>query len=110
MCGISGWFDMAGERAPDRMLAKAMTDAIRHRGPDGEGHHFAPGVALGHRRLSIIDLATGGQPMFNAGKTVAIRLAAGNCPGKEQYDQRQGHDGADFRGHAHKEPFDTAAL
>src|SRR5882757_10593320 len=72
MCGISGWFDTVNERAPDRTLVKAMTDAIRHRGPDGEGFHLGPGVALGHRRLAIIDLATGDQPMFNAKKTVAI--------------------------------------
>jgi asparagine synthase (glutamine-hydrolysing) len=72
MCGISGWFDMAGERGADRALAKAMNDAIAHRGPDGEGFHFAPGLALGHRRLAIIDLQTGDQPMFNRTRTVAI--------------------------------------
>ena len=49
-----------------------MTDAIRHRGPDGEGFHYGPGIALGHRRLAIIDLVTGAQPMFNADGTVAI--------------------------------------
>ena len=65
MCGISGWFDTVSERPPDRALGQAMTDAIRHRGPDGEGHHYAPGIALGHRRLAIIDLATGDQPMFD---------------------------------------------
>ncbi len=72
MCGISGWFDMAGDRPADRVLVKAMNDAIRHRGPDGEGFHYAPGIGLGHRRLAIIDLATGDQPMFNAAGTVAI--------------------------------------
>jgi asparagine synthase (glutamine-hydrolysing) len=72
VCGISGWFDMEGKRAPDRLLAKAMADAISHRGPDGEGFHFEPGVALGHRRLAIIDLATGDQPMFTEGDRVAI--------------------------------------
>ncbi len=72
MCGISGWFDTIGERPPDRRLVKAMTDAIRHRGPDGEGFHYGAGIALGHRRLAIIDLVTGAQPMFNATGTVAI--------------------------------------
>ena len=72
MCGIAGWFDTAGERPADRALVRAMTDAIRHRGPDGEGFHYGPGIGLGHRRLAIIDLATGDQPMFNADRTVAI--------------------------------------
>lgn len=72
MCGISGWFDLAGERPADRTLVKAMNDAIRHRGPDGEGFHYAPGLGLGHRRLAIIDLATGDQPMFNGAGTVAL--------------------------------------
>ena len=72
MCGIAGWFDTGGERPADRGLVRAMTDAIRHRGPDGEGFHFGAGIGLGHRRLAIIDLATGDQPMFNAGRTVAI--------------------------------------
>src|SRR5258706_15550314 len=72
MCGISGWLDTAGERSAPAALVKAMTDAIRHRGPDGEGFYFRPGVGLGHRRLAIIDLVTGNQPMFNAAQTVAI--------------------------------------
>jgi len=72
MCGISGWFDTVSERPPNRAFVQAMTDAIRHRGPDGEGFHYAPGIALGHRRLAIIDLATGDQPMFNAAGNVAI--------------------------------------
>jgi len=72
MCGIAGWYDMRGERPPSRALVKAMTDAIRHRGPDGEGFHFAPGIGLGHRRLAIIDLATGDQPMFNAQRTTCV--------------------------------------
>ena len=72
MCGISGWFDTVDERAPNRMLLQAMTDAIRHRGPDGEGFYYGAGIGLGHRRLAIIDLATGAQPMFNASGTVAI--------------------------------------
>lgn len=51
---------------------RAMNDAVQHRGPDGEGFHFEPGLALGHRRLAIIDLQTGGQPMFTEGGRVAI--------------------------------------
>lgn len=72
MCGIAGWIDLAGERQPDERLVRAMAEAIRHRGPDGEGFHFAPGVGLAHRRLAIIDLSTGDQPMFNATRSVVI--------------------------------------
>jgi asparagine synthase (glutamine-hydrolysing) len=72
MCGISGWFDMTGQRPPARTLVKAMNDAIAHRGPDGEGFHFESGIGLGHRRLAIIDLASGDQPMFNKARNVAI--------------------------------------
>jgi asparagine synthase (glutamine-hydrolysing) len=50
----------------DRALLKRMTDVLAHRGPDGEGFHVDGPVGLGHRRLSIIDLSTGGQPMSSA--------------------------------------------
>ena len=72
MCGIAGLFDRLGERGFDPEVAGAMTDALSHRGPDDRGLHIAPGVALGHRRLSIIDLAAGHQPIFNEDGTVAV--------------------------------------
>jgi asparagine synthase (glutamine-hydrolysing) len=72
MCGIVGWFDLKGQRPPDRNMVRAMSDAIRHRGPDGDGHHFEPGLGLGHRRLAVIDLVTGGQPMFSADKSICL--------------------------------------
>ena len=61
MCGIAG---IVGE--PSEPLIHAMTRALIHLGPDGEGYYSAPGAALGHRRLSIIDLETGSQPMTTA--------------------------------------------
>src|SRR5262249_503012 len=65
MCGIAGAFDLEGRRAfaPARLLA--MTGAIAHRGPDDEQVHLEPGLAMGARRLSIVDLAGGRQPMAN---------------------------------------------
>src|SRR5690349_680635 len=72
MCGIAGLFDTRGRREIDRRLLKAMTDAIAHRGPDGSGFHVGPGVGLGHRRLAIIDVARGHQPLYNEDDTVAI--------------------------------------
>jgi asparagine synthase (glutamine-hydrolysing) len=68
MCGIAGLVDPA-HAAPARVLS-AMLAAIRHRGPDGEGTHVEPGVALGMRRLSVIDLETGDQPLAARGGRV----------------------------------------
>ncbi len=72
MCGIAGIFETREKRPIDRSLLERMTTALAHRGPDGAGYHLAPGVGLGHRRLAIIDLAGGDQPMFNEDRTVAI--------------------------------------
>jgi len=72
MCGITGLFDTRSRREFDRALLKRMNDSQAHRGPDGEGEHHEPGVALGHRRLSIIDLATGQQPLYNEDETVVV--------------------------------------
>jgi asparagine synthase (glutamine-hydrolysing) len=63
MCGIAGLFDTRGSRAFEPALIGRMSDIIAHRGPDGEGFHLEPGLALGHRRLAIIDIAGGVQPM-----------------------------------------------
>src|ERR671910_201361 len=72
MCGIAGklTWDPRGVIDPD--LLGAMTDAVRHRGPDADGFYFGDGVGLGHRRLSIIDLATGDQPLANEDGTVQV--------------------------------------
>ncbi|MGR8921633.1 MAG: XrtA/PEP-CTERM system amidotransferase [Gammaproteobacteria bacterium] len=65
MCGIAGIVDLSGPGAIDRALLRRMTDSLTHRGPDESGLHVDGGVGLGHRRLSIIDLASGQQPMAN---------------------------------------------
>lgn len=67
MCAIAGIFDLKASRdiAPARLAA--MTDAMVHRGPDGDGAYIGPGIALGHRRLAIIDLAGGHQPFHAEG-------------------------------------------
>ena len=72
MCGITGLFDTRGRREFDRALLVRMNNSQAHRGPDGEGYHLEPGVALGHRRLSIIDIATGQQPLFNEDGSVGV--------------------------------------
>ncbi len=72
MCGITGIFRVGDRLDLDRAVLERMNQAQFHRGPDEGGVHLEPGVALGHRRLSIIDLATGQQPLFNEDGSVAV--------------------------------------
>src|SRR6185312_9110552 len=72
MCGIAGVFHFDQGRKANPNLVKAMTDSLSHRGPDGEGFYINDNLALGHRRLSIIDLATGGQPMFSEDNAIVV--------------------------------------
>ena len=72
MCGIVGVLDMRGRSEIDRDVVVRMNETQLHRGPDAHGLHVEPGLALGHRRLSIIDLSTGQQPMSNADGTVIV--------------------------------------
>jgi asparagine synthase (glutamine-hydrolysing) len=75
MCGIAGFVDRdtaASGNAASFALVHRMCDVIRHRGPDDEGIHVAPGVGLGMRRLSIIDLSGGRQPIHNETRTVTV--------------------------------------
>jgi asparagine synthase (glutamine-hydrolysing) len=72
MCGISGIVDLTGRRTIDERLLRAMNGRIGHRGPDGDGFHFEPGVGFGHRRLAIIDVEGGKQPVYNEDHTVVV--------------------------------------
>ena len=77
MCGITGFVDTgSGATAPRpddrREILHRMCDVIRHRGPDAEGTFVGDAVALGMRRLSIIDLSTGDQPIHNEDKSIWI--------------------------------------
>jgi len=72
MCGIVGIIDIKGKREIDRSLLHVMNETQYHRGPDEGGLHTEPGVGLGHRRLSIIDLAGGQQPLFNEDGSVVV--------------------------------------
>jgi asparagine synthase (glutamine-hydrolysing) len=68
MCGIAGVATRGS--SPPRELIASMCDAMRHRGPDGEGFHIEPGVGLGMRRLAVLDLVSGDQPVSNQAGTV----------------------------------------
>ncbi len=72
MCGIAGIFDTRGLRPIDRPLLERMNQAQFHRGPDEGGTFVAPGIGLAHRRLSIIDVSTGQQPLFSQDRSICI--------------------------------------
>ena len=102
MCGIAGW---AGEVGGDRKALERMCDAIVHRGPDDSGELFLPGkVALGFRRLSIIDLETGGQPI--AAEEGGVHLT---CNG-EIYNFRQLRSRLQARGHGFRSHSDSEVI
>jgi len=72
MCGITGLFDTRGKRAVDDGILRRMNASQAHRGPDEGSLYIEPGVGFGHRRLSIIDVSTGQQPLFNEDGSVVI--------------------------------------
>lgn len=72
MCGIVGYFDYQSTRSLEETILANMTHAIEHRGPDDAGLFQAPGVGLGHRRLAIIDLNQGKQPIYNHDHSIVI--------------------------------------
>jgi asparagine synthase (glutamine-hydrolysing) len=104
MCGITGIFDLRGRRPVDEALLVRMRDSIRHRGPDGEGIHIEPGVGLGHRRLSIIDVAGGRQPLYNEDGSVALVYNG------EIYNYRGLVDELRSRGHVFRTHCDTEVV
>ncbi len=72
MCGITGVFDTRDQRPIDRAVLARMNDSLHHRGPDEGSVHVEPGLGFGHRRLSIIDVATGQQPLHSTDGSVCI--------------------------------------
>ena len=101
MCGIAGCVS-AG--APDAGLVTKMCDALVHRGPDGEGSHVDEHAAIGMRRLAIIDVAGGDQPVYNEDRTVAAVLNG------ELYNYRELRDSLRRRGHRFTSESDTECL
>jgi len=89
MCGICGEVDLAG--APDAEGVRRASRAIAHRGPDAEGFHFDGPAALGHRRLSILDLESGGQPMVRDGVALAFNGEAYDFAALREQLRAKGH-------------------
>lgn len=107
MCGITGWANLDPRTAPAEgaeELLRSMCDRMVHRGPDSEGYLIDEGVALGMRRLAIIDLVTGEQPAFNEDQSVAVILNG------EIYNYREVRDELEARGHVFRSASDTEVL
>jgi asparagine synthase (glutamine-hydrolysing) len=104
MCGISGIFEFDSGQAISRELIHRMNETLRHRGPDDEGIFVGPGIGLGHRRLSIIDVAGGHQPISNEDGTVWVLLNG------EIYNYPELRSELLSRGHHFRTRCDTEAI
>ena len=104
MCGISGLVYSNPAQPVDRDLVRRLTATLAHRGPDADGFLFDAGVALGHRRLSIIDLSTGDQPIYNEDRTKAVVFNG------EIYNFRSLRADLEQRGHRFTTASDTEVI
>lgn len=107
MCGITGWANLDPHTPPPDGAAEllhSLCERMIHRGPDSEGLLVTNGVALGMRRLAIIDLVTGEQPAWNEDKTVAVVLNG------EIYNYREIREDLEKRGHSFRSQSDTEVL
>jgi asparagine synthase (glutamine-hydrolysing) len=104
MCGIVGYIDMRRERPVARAIVRSMADKIAHRGPDSSGYFIDQNVALGFRRLSIIDLAGGDQPITNEDGSVVLI-----CNG-EIYNYRELRQELQAKGHTFRTNTDVEVL
>lgn len=103
MCGITGWINLDKNKSNERAkpILHSMCEVITHRGPDSEGIWTDSDVALGMRRLSIIDLHTGDQPVYNNDKSVVVMMNG------ELYNYREVRADLEKRGHAFVTATDT---
>lgn len=104
MCGICGIYYFDKERRVDEGLLKVMNNLMVHRGPDDEGYHINGNIGLGHRRLSIIDLAGGHQPMGNEDGTVWITYNG------EVYNYKELRRALETKGHLFRTGSDTEVI
>ncbi len=104
MCGISGLVYRDPERPVEQAVLERMNAAIRHRGPDSDGFYFRPGVGLAMRRLAIVDLHTGDQPLSNEDGSVWIVFNG------EIYNYPQLRPELEKRGHVFRTHSDTEAI
>ncbi len=106
MCGIAGWVDWQRDLTQDRGTAQAMTDSMKCRGPDAEGLWLSPRAALGHRRLAVIDIEGGMQPMSTDGAASPVVLTYSG----EVYNFREVREELQSRGHRFRTRSDTEVV
>ena len=104
MCGICGIFQFDDQREIRRELVRSMTETIVHRGPDDEGIYVGPGIGLGFRRLSIIDVGGGHQPISNEDGSIWVMLNG------EIYNYPELHRELCTRGHRFSTRSDTETI
>jgi len=104
MCGIVGIFDTHGSRDIEREALRRMNESQHHRGPDEGELYLEPGLGMGHRRLSVIDVATGQQPFLNAARDVALVFNG------EIYNYRALRDELVALGHVFRTKSDTEVV
>src|SRR5690348_1726167 len=104
MCGICGVYSYGTAEPVGSDLLGSMLASIRHRGPDDEGMYFDVGLGLGSRRLSIIDLAGGSQPIFNEDRSVVFVFNG------EIYNYRELRAALERRGHTLTSSSDTEVI
>src|SRR5262245_60240598 len=104
MCGIAGILELDRSRRIDPALLRTMCDAIRRRGPDDDGYFVQNNVGIGMRRLSIIDVSTGHQPIFNEDEDLAIVFNG------EIFNYRPLQEELKARGHRFKTKSDTETI
>ena len=104
MCGIAGFVNLDSQRPADPGVVRAMTDSLVHRGPDDEGFHVRAGVALGMRRLAIIDLESGQQPISNEDGSIWVVFNG------EVYNYLELREDLMSRGHRFRTRSDTEVL
>jgi asparagine synthase (glutamine-hydrolysing) len=104
MCGIAGLIDLTGKRQPDAAMLQKMADAIWHRGPDEDGYLVRPGFGFANRRLSIVGLGDGSQPIFNEDGTVAVVYNG------ELFDYPERKAELEAKGHVFKTHTDTEII
>lgn len=104
MCGIAGIASFGGGAPPTQDQLRAMCDRIAHRGPDDQGYDLCHGVGLGMRRLSVIDLAGGHQPIYNEDRSVRVVYNG------EIYNYRELRRDLEARGHRFSTDTDTEVI
>ncbi|NOZ52954.1 MAG: amidotransferase 1, exosortase A system-associated [Gammaproteobacteria bacterium] len=104
MCGIVGVFDALYSREINKALLLKMNETQHHRGPDGSGVHIEPGLGMAHKRLSIIDVSSGQQPLFNEDGSVVVVYNG------EIYNYRELSQELIQRGHTFKTHSDTEVI